>query len=590
MSYLQKIILKIFLVIIVILILSKMFVLIGSSDDENKYLVNYVSKEATVKFDETGKLIITDKIELNVNDVLYSKRYGIRFPLTIINSDIDETILTTVKRVDSILVNGKSLLVDESSEELKKYYVLKDDDIYIGNFIFDNIGKNTLEYTYTCENYNIITNYNDCTTLKFKKNIDFNNYTINLLLPKKTDMFKIKNKNMKLIKEEGTNYICNLKQELMSFSDDFFEILIDSDVFNSGRNENTNFYLNHFKNLVKSNNLDVIFKEELILLVIVLLIFTKNIITVNKKAYVRDVNDVIDPILAESIIDRKIGASELLMSCIVNLIDKGNIEVINNDNLKLVHKQNISEYENDIINLVFAGNKEIAFSKIKIMFVNNTYSTATFYGRFKIIKEKITKALYDKKIFDSNFKFILNIIKVLSIKIYLNLFCAFIGIHELFSLGKYYNLVLLVIAIVIAVFGFDRLISWLKESDEGTIPLVMCTGLYLAIFIATSDFNFIYILSVAFLFIFNTYIYQKSQQHIFTKYGRLEYIKIYGLKKYIEDYSLIKNRDLESVIIWDKYLAYAVAFDIPNKVMKQFDEGLLNTNIMLQKIDNILKF
>ena len=267
-----------------------------------------------------------------------------------------------------------------------------------------------------------------------------------------------------------------------------------------------------------------------------------------------------------------------------------NIEVINNDNLKLVHKQNISEYENDIITLVFAGNKEIAFSKIKIMFVNNTYSTATFYGRFKIIKEKITKALYDKKIFDSNFKFILNIIKVLSIKIYLNLFCAFIGIHELFSLGKYYNLVLLVIAIVIAVFGFDRLISWLKESDEGTIPLVMCTVLYLAIFIATSDFNFIYILSVAFLFIFNTYIYQKSQQHIFTKYGRLEYIKIYGLKKYIEDYSLIKNRDLESVIIWDKYLAYAVAFDIPNKVMKQFDEGLLNTNIMLQKIDNILKF
>lgn len=586
MSDLQKIILKIFLVIIIIFLISKWIMLLGGSDNENA-VVNFVSKESSVKFNENGNIIITDKINLKVNNTVHSKRYGIWIPLTIINQDEDIVNFNTVKSVDSILLNGKSLVSEESQENLKKYYVLKNNNINIGNFIFDNIGLNTLEYTYTCENYNVITNYQDYSTLKFAKNTDFNKYTLKISLPEKTEIFK--SRKMKLTKVEGTNYICDIKPDLMCFNDNSFEILIDLNIFNYGNMEETNFYLSNFKNMVKSNNLDAIFKEELILLVVVFFIFTKNIIKVNKKAYVKDVNDVIDPIMAETIIDRKIGASELIMSCIINLIDKGNIEAINNDNLKLVHKKNISEYENDIIRLVFAGDEVIKLSKIKMMFLCSVDGTKIFYDRFRRVKDKIKNSLYDKKIFDKNFKIILNIVKVISIKIYINLFCAFIGIHELLSMIKYYNLVILILAILIAVLGFDRLINYLKNTDEGTIPILVVAGTGLIIFIASGGFNFIYLLLLFFLFIINTYIYQKSQQHIFTKYGRLEFIKIYGLKKYIQDYSLIKNRDLESVIIWDKYLAYAVAFNIPNKVMKQFNEGLLNANIMLQKIDNILK-
>lgn len=69
-----------------------------------------------------------------------------------------------------------------------------------------------------------------------------------------------------------------------------------------------------------------------ICLVIVILLRRKNKV---QKEYVRDTSMVIDPILAEAIIDRKIGAKELVMSCVANLVNKGNIECIENDTIKL---------------------------------------------------------------------------------------------------------------------------------------------------------------------------------------------------------------------------------------------------------------
>ena len=60
------------------------------------------------------------------------------------------------------------------------------------------------------------------------------------------------------------------------------------------------------------------------------------------------------------------------------------------------------------------------------------------------------------------------------------------------------------------------------------------------------------------------------------------------MKNYINKYSLIKNRDLESVIVWDEYLAYATAFGIPNKVTNTVYESWYNLNMNLQLIEKIL--
>ena len=42
-----------------------------------------------------------------------------------------------------------------------------------------------------------------------------------------------------------------------------------------------------------------------------------------------------------------------------------------------------------------------------------------------------------------------------------------------------------------------------------------------------------------------------------------------GLKKYIEDYSMIEDREVPELVIWEKYLVFATAFGIADKVLKQ---------------------
>ena len=80
-----------------------------------------------------------------------------------------------------------------------------------------------------------------------------------------------------------------------------------------------------------------------------------------------------------------------------------------------------------------------------------------------------------------------------------------------------------------------------------------------------------------------------TTKNILTAYGEEEIKKILQLKNYIKEYSLMKERELSSVIIWDKYLAYSIAFGISSKVTQRLYSEWLTTNIVLQTIDEILK-
>ena len=42
-----------------------------------------------------------------------------------------------------------------------------------------------------------------------------------------------------------------------------------------------------------------------------------------------------------------------------------------------------------------------------------------------------------------------------------------------------------------------------------------------------------------------------------------------GLKKYMEDFSLIKDREVPELVLWEKYLVFATAFGVAEKVIKQ---------------------
>ena len=56
---------------------------------------------------------------------------------------------------------------------------------------------------------------------------------------------------------------------------------------------------------------------------------------------------------------------------------------------------------------------------------------------------------------------------------------------------------------------------------------------------------------------------------VYTQEGVDEQDKWKAFKKYMEDFSLLKEKDVPDLAIWEKYLVYATAFGISEKVIKE---------------------
>lgn len=54
--------------------------------------------------------------------------------------------------------------------------------------------------------------------------------------------------------------------------------------------------------------------------------------------------------------------------------------------------------------------------------------------------------------------------------------------------------------------------------------------------------------------------------------GRCELAEVVGLKKYLEEFSLIAERSINETIVWQDYMVYATLFGIADKVMKQLEK------------------
>lgn len=71
-----------------------------------------------------------------------------------------------------------------------------------------------------------------------------------------------------------------------------------------------------------------------------------------------------------------------------------------------------------------------------------------------------------------------------------------------------------------------------------------------------------------------------------TQKGTEERIKWRGLKKYMEEFSLLNEREVPELVLWEKYLVFATAFGISDKVIEQLkvkypqilDENYMMTN------------
>lgn len=91
-----------------------------------------------------------------------------------------------------------------------------------------------------------------------------------------------------------------------------------------------------------------------------------------------------------------------------------------------------------------------------------------------------------------------------------------------------------------------------------------------ALYLMASIFS-IMILPISIVFIINTvYCYKIMKRiNVLTQAGLDQQEMWKGLKKYMEDFSLLKEREVPELVLWEKYLVFATAFGIAGKVLKQ---------------------
>ncbi len=87
----------------------------------------------------------------------------------------------------------------------------------------------------------------------------------------------------------------------------------------------------------------------------------------------------------------------------------------------------------------------------------------------------------------------------------------------------------------------------------------------------------------------NNHIYKRQnrkeckKKNVMDDYIYEDSIKLYGLKKFLEEFSKIDTKEVLEVHIWDEYLMYAYLFSVADKVAKQlknlYPEILINNNI-----------
>ena len=494
-----------------------------------------------------------------------------------------------------------------------KLYINNSDDFYSSMLEMDLL-KGYINLDTRLLNALKITNKNINIKLMYELDMDYiKRYTNTDVFSYYMDIENVDYLNNLTINLSPNNTITNLSVDNAEINNTADGHVISINNINSSTDVNILFNIHtYLNNTINSDyiNPDILNKIEeygyineriyilvIIIIISVILLIISLIINNKKKAtkYRRDTSNLVSPILAEAIIDGKIGLKELIMTTIIELSIRGNINIINNNTLELVSYDNLEIYERSIVNLLFK-NKTIKFSDINNTFANSNKSTIQFTQEMSLIKECLLEKIYSMNIFSKGLTFLNKAIGLCAILISINMPQIFLNSTN--SMGKVFFILSLLITFYYIKSNVgkktirEEIITNNKKRNIIDIRIVFLIILTVFIIISTSinvaKYHTIFFIFTLLAICLNIYIVYRSQGIILTKEGKEEQLKLLELKNHINDYSLIKNRDLESVIIWDKYLAYATAFGIPSKITSSIYEVWYNLNINLQVVETIL--
>ena len=298
--------------------------------------------------------------------------------------------------------------------------------------------------------------------------------------------------------------------------------------------------------------------------------------------------DLVSPVLAETIIDGKMGIKEFLMTIIADLITRGNITVVNDEIISLNNKENLNTYELKTIDLIFEQKQRMNFSDLKEIFKTDNEKTTKIKEKIKEIKLSILSELEEKKLLDKNKKIIMYIAKVISFINIFIVFLTFVGTGETDS-TMLLSIILIVIYIISTAKQDNNILA--KKVFNKKMQIFMVLQIAIVILLLSENIFKMpiqYMISFFIILVLNIVFNRIIPTYYLSLQGEKERFKIQEFKNYLEKYSVIEERKLEEVIIWDKYLVYAIALGITNKIPKKIYETYMNININLQRIENII--
>lgn len=321
--------------------------------------------------------------------------------------------------------------------------------------------------------------------------------------------------------------------------------------------------------------------------------------------YRRDFKDVLPPILAEALVDKKIDMKNMIMTQILQLKLNGNIEIINNEKIKLVSKDYLQEHEERFLNILFKDTDIISFKEINTLFKTSSNTLQQFMSLIVSNKTNIIHSLNNKEILNTKYNNKNSLIRKISYFAICN-FPIFVLLASNFAPKHFSAERLLEVLIIIPIMcilpiiiynyflnftarflfymniNFTELAVVSKKSKDSIIVITVFIPIMLNFLtiVPVLASNIYLIILYSLIIILNLFIVLKKPKLALSAKGIVERKKLLEFKKYIQDYSLMKEKELSSVMIWDEYLAYAVAFGIPNKVIDTIYEDWYNIGML----------
>ena len=307
-----------------------------------------------------------------------------------------------------------------------------------------------------------------------------------------------------------------------------------------------------------------------------------------------------------------------IIAVILNLIDNKNIELEilgnleGNENYKYIVKkvpeleQNMDEIERYVYNWLFKTSDKVELTdRLKAM-PKETDANQKFKQLNDMVQRKLNNIGANKKGVPTILRIINTIILIVSIYVSIN--------HILYEGVEVYNnldviwlfvilalymlpiiIVLLYIPILLIITVRHKVTSLVhkitgQKIATTTITIITVFLIILVVTILFTNPGNRYIIAdeilicIALIIMLTDNLMLKNNVNMIEDYSRIN-----GLKDKIENYSMMEDRDIEQITLWEKYLAYAVSFGVANKISKRIkqlhiDDDLLallnNVNMM----------